>query len=67
MNTQALKAQMILNKETLADLSEVLGTTPGTLSNKITGKAEFKQSEIQIIAKHYGLDAEQIKEIFFCN
>lgn len=67
MNTQALKAQMILNKETLADLSEVLGTTPGTLSNKITGKAEFKQSEIQVIAKHYGLDAEQIKEIFFCN
>ena len=67
MNTQALKAQMILNKETLADLSEILGTTPGTLSNKITGKAEFKQSEIQIIAKHYGLDAEQIKEIFFCN
>ena len=67
MNTQALKAQMILNKETLADLSEVLGTTPGTLSNKITGKAEFKQSEIQIIARHYGLDAEQIKEIFFCN
>lgn len=67
MNTQLLKAQMILNKETLADLSEVLGTTPGTLSNKITGKAEFKQSEIQIIARHYGLDAEQIKEIFFCN
>lgn len=67
MNTSMLKSRMVLASETLATLSAVLGITPGTLSNKINGKAEFTQREIATIAKHYALTAEQIKEMFFCD
>ena len=67
MNTKMLKSRMVLASETLAELSAVVGVTPGTLSNKINGKAEFTQREIAAIAQHYSLNAEQIKDIFFCD
>lgn len=65
MNTQLLKSRMVLVKDTLADLSEILGITPGTLSNKINGKSEFTQAEIGKIAEHYQLTGDEIKEMFF--
>lgn len=65
MNSQLLKAQMVRVKDTLAELSAVLGCTPGTLSLKINGKSEFTQNEIALISRHYQLSAEEIKEMFF--
>lgn len=65
MNTQLLKSQMTLAKDTLASLAKALGRTSGTVWLKVNGKSEFTQSEIAVIAKRYELSPEQIEQIFF--
>ena len=51
--------------DTQSELARMLGVTESTLSWKINGKAEFKQSEIKAIANRYGLTGEEIKSMFF--
>ena len=51
--------------DTQGELARMLGVTESTLSWKINGKAEFKQSEIKAIADRYGLTGEEIKSMFF--
>ena len=51
--------------DTQGDLAKVLGITESTLSWKINGKAEFKQSEIKAIADRYSLTGEEVKFMFF--
>lgn len=51
--------------DTQSELARMLGVTEPTLSWKINGKAEFKQSEIKAIADRYGLTGEEIKSMFF--
>ena len=65
-NTNLLKSKMIANgDEHFVDcLSRLLGSSRVTASKKLHNKTEFKQSDISIIAAHYGLSAEEIKEIF---
>lgn len=50
--------------DTQSELARALGVTESTLSWKINGKAEFKQSEIKAIAARYDLTAEEIKSMF---
>lgn len=51
--------------DTQGELARMLGVTESTLSWKINGRAEFKQSEIKAIADRYGLTGEEIKSMFF--
>lgn len=51
--------------DTQSELARMLGVTESTLSWKIHGKAEFKQSEIKAIADRYDLTGEEIKSMFF--
>ena len=56
---------MVLKGDNQNDLAEVLNVTRPTLSFKMTQKTNFKQSEIDIIAKRYELSSDEIKQIFF--
>ena len=51
--------------DTQEEVAKYLGITQSTLSWKINGKAEFKQSEIKSLAERYLLNPEEIAEIFF--
>lgn len=51
--------------DTQGDLAKALGVTEPTLSLKVNGKAEFKQSEIKAIADRYSLTGEEVKFMFF--
>ena len=51
--------------DTQGELARMLGVSESTLSWKINGKSEFRQSEIKAIADRYGLTGEEIKSMFF--
>ena len=65
MDINLLKSKMALNGDNQVDLSEALDITQNSLSFKMTQKSDFKQSEIDIIAKRYNLTGDEIKQIFF--
>ena len=48
-----------------AELAEVIGISPTTLSLKINGKADFKLSEIKRICSFLEISAEKIGGYFF--
>lgn len=64
-NTVMLKAKMILNHDTVIELASFLGLNRQSLSAKINGRKEFKQSEIGKIVCRYNLTYDEIKAIFF--
>jgi hypothetical protein len=61
-----LKARMIErgDADCIAKLSELLGISRTTASNKVNGKTPFNQTEISLIAKDYNLSDEDILKIF---
>ena len=65
MDANLFRSKMVAHGDTQADLAKVLSIGTNTLSFKISEKNDFKQSEIEIIAKRYNLTADEIKEIFF--
>lgn len=67
MNSNKLRAVMVLNGDTGGMLAKVLGISHTRFSAKLNERngAEFTQSEIQAIKERYGLTAEQIDDIFF--
>lgn len=64
-NTVMLKAKMVLNHDTVLGLADFLGLNRQSLSAKINGRTEFKQSEIGKIACRYRLTYNEMNEIFF--
>ena len=66
-NTELLKCEMILNKDSVMSLAKYLGVSRANMSAKINGKREFKQSEIGKIAFRYKMTYEKMNEIFFGN
>ena len=65
MNINILKSKMAYNGDSQADLADALEISRPTLSLKMNGKVDFKQSEIEEISERYFLTAEEIKKIFF--
>jgi hypothetical protein len=71
MNKLLLKSIMALHGDSVPDLAELIGKTPQTVYNKMNEyevngkKQEFTQGEITIIAEHYKMTAEQLKDVFF--
>lgn len=59
-----LRAEMVLNGDNLNTLSDYLGIAHQTLSRKISGKADFTQSEMNKIKERYNLSDEKFGQIF---
>lgn len=67
MNSESnrlLKSEMALFGDNLASLAEFLGIAHQTLSRKISGKADFTQSEMTKIKERYKLSNEKFAKIF---
>lgn len=66
MNEMELRGEMVKRGYTAAKLAESIGIGEKAMSNKLTGKSDFKQSEIKKICSVLNLDNDQIIAIFFC-
>lgn len=64
MNIKKLRCAMIMNDDTTQKLAESLNMSVKTLRDKIHGRSEFKQSEIQKIIERYELTKKQTFDIF---
>lgn len=67
MDTNRLRAVMVLHGDTGTRLAAALGISRTALSMKMTGKSQFTQREIWKIKERYGLSAEDIDRIFFAS
>lgn len=65
MNITHLKSIMVLHGDTQADLAAAIGINPTSINLKLTQKREFKQTEIEAIAKRYHLTPKDVCDIFF--
>ncbi len=65
MNSANLKAEIARAGKTNRSLAALLGMSEQTLYNKITGKTEFKSSEILILARELSLSMQSVNDIFF--
>jgi len=61
------KLKQVLERfgHTQNDLAELLGITYQSLSIKMNGHKDFKQSEIFKIIHYYNLTADEVMDIFF--
>lgn len=59
-----LKSEMVLHGDSITSLAEYLGIAHQTLSRKISGAADFTQSEMNKIKKRYQLSDEKYVLIF---
>ena len=46
-------------------MADAIGITPNSLYNKMRGDTQFTLEEMQIVAKRYHLNAQDIYDIFF--
>ena len=65
MNTKALKARMVANGDTQAQLADAIGISASNLNDKLNGKVSFRQSDIAAIKERYHLSADDVDRIFF--
>lgn len=64
-DTHLLRYFISKNGDTIEALASYLGIGRVALSSKINNRSEFKQSEIQLIAKRYKLTVENCVRLFF--
>ena len=65
MNTNLLKAKIVENGDTQAQLAAALGISASNMNDKINGKSDFRQNEISAIRNRYCLTADEVDRIFF--
>ena len=65
MQTNLFKSKMALFGDTIVSLAEKLDIHRLTLTEKINGKSDFKQSEISFFIDHWDLTASEVIQIFF--
>ena len=56
---------MVYHGDTQKDLADALGITEQTISEKINGISDFKQSEIKALIRRWNLTPAEHDEIFF--
>lgn len=59
-----IRAEMILNGDTVVTLAKHLKITRQTLARKISGESDFTQTEMNLIRKRYDLSNEQYIKLF---
>lgn len=65
MNYPELKAALARKETSVSELAEAIEISKQAFYNKISGKSEFKNSEIVAIAEHLGLTGDDVNAIFF--
>lgn len=65
MNKNAFRSVMIYHGDTQKDVADALSITEQTVSDKINGLSDFKQTEIKILIERWKLTPGQVDEIFF--
>lgn len=65
LNSSKLKAKIVENDDTQAQLAAAIGISPSNLNDKINGKVSFRQDEIAAIRNRYHLSAVEVDSIFF--
>ena len=65
MQCKLFKSKMTLNEDTISSLSELMNIHRNTLAEKIDGKAQFKQNEIDFFIDHWKLTPHEVIQIFF--
>lgn len=56
MNTRKLKALMVEFNYSRKQIADLLGINESTLKNKLSGKSDFKFTEVQVLANHFNVD-----------
>ena len=64
MEIRLLKSKMALLGDTQRKLADILGIDKTTLSLKLAGKRDFKQSEMNAIVERYKLNQRDTYMIF---
>ena len=64
MNRAELRAAIARKGLLMKDISEALGVSPTTLYYKLTGRTEFKESEIRTLVKVLTLTPDEVNLIF---
>lgn len=65
MQSKLFKSKMTLHEDTISSLSELMNIHRNTLAEKIDGKAQFKQNEIDFFIDHWKLTPHEVIQIFF--
>lgn len=65
MNKNAFISIMTLHGDTRRTLAQALEISTQTVSDKINGHSDFKQSEIRTIIDRYNLTPSQVDQVFF--
>lgn len=65
MQANKLRAQMALTGISQSELAKACNITENTLSNKISGKTEFKADEIIRICKVLAIESAELKDEIF--
>jgi len=65
MNTALFKSHMAKHKDNQTTLSKAMGIAQSAISQKINGKVDFKQSEINFIRDRWKLSEKETVDIFF--
>ena len=65
MKDRELRAAMARAGVSSKQMAEALGLSSTALYNKLTGRTEFKNSEIRIIVRLLSLSAAELEHIFF--
>ena len=65
MNGNLLKAIIVKNGETLTILAEAMGIPLSALSQRISGRVEFRRNEIRFIKNRYHMTCQEVDEVFF--
>lgn len=66
-NKNELRAQMARHEDTNQSLASALDIAISTISEKINGKRDFTQKEIDFFKRRYNLTPEEIDVIFFAS
>ena len=64
-DVRRLRAVMVLNGDTVANLAAKLGLHRNTLSKSLNGRREFLVGEVLKIAELYRLTPDEVERFFF--
>jgi len=65
MNTTTFRVYMVKNQENQTKLADDMGIAQSALSNRINGKIEWRESEINFFRKRWKLSDQETVDIFF--
>lgn len=65
MDRDLLRSVVVRNGDNMTKLADAMGLAQSALSNRVHGKVEFRQNEMNFIRQRYRLSAEETERIFF--